>query len=61
MKITCFIDNLSAGGAQRQMVMLATLLQEAGHDVTILTYYPDDFFLNEIVDLFCTPYTTVIQ
>jgi glycosyltransferase involved in cell wall biosynthesis len=49
LKITCFIDNLSAGGAQRQMVMLAILLQEAGHRVTLLTYYPHDFFLDNIV------------
>ena len=50
MKITCFIDNLSAGGAQRQIVILATLLQKAGHEVTILTYYPHDFFLGEVVN-----------
>lgn len=45
MKITCLIDNLGAGGAQRQIVMLAKLLNEASHQVTILTYYPQDFFL----------------
>jgi glycosyltransferase involved in cell wall biosynthesis len=50
LKITCFIDNLSAGGAQRQIVMLSILLQKAGHKVTILTYYPHDFFLNEVVN-----------
>lgn len=50
MKITCFIDNLSAGGAQRQIVILATLLQKAGHEVTILTYYPHGFFLDEVVN-----------
>jgi len=50
MKIVCLIDNLSAGGAQRQMVMLAKLLKQNGHDITILTYYPHDFFLQEVLD-----------
>jgi len=48
VKVTCFIDNLCAGGAQKQIVSLAILLKEAGHSVTILTYYPQDFFLNEL-------------
>jgi glycosyltransferase involved in cell wall biosynthesis len=49
MKIVCLIDNLSAGGAQRQIVMLAKLLKQDGHDVTILTYYPQDFFLTKVL------------
>lgn len=50
MKITCFIDNLGAGGAQRQIIMLAKLLKKASHDVTILTYYPQDFFLPNVIN-----------
>ena len=49
MNITCIIDNLAAGGAQRQMCMLAILLREKGHKVTILTYHPQNFFLDEIL------------
>jgi len=50
MKITCLIDNLSAGGAQRQIVMLAKLLNKASHEVTVLTYYPQNFFLPDIIN-----------
>lgn len=44
MRITCVIDNLDSGGAQRQMTMLATLLKARGHIVRLLTYYPHDFY-----------------
>ncbi len=45
MKLTCLIDSLGSGGAQRQMAMLAVCLKERGLDVSILTYHPADFFL----------------
>lgn len=45
-KILCFIDNLSSGGAQRQMVVLASLLKERGYSVKLITYYPLDFYLS---------------
>ena len=48
MKITCFIDNLNAGGAQRQICNLAYLLKQKNHEVTILTYQPSKFFLNDL-------------
>lgn len=48
MKIICFIDNLGSGGAQRQMVNLAVGLKREGNQVTLLTYYPNDFFLDFI-------------
>lgn len=44
MRITCVIDSLVSGGAQRQMAMLATLLKARGHIVRLLTYYPHDFY-----------------
>ena len=44
MRITCVIDSLSSGGAQRQMVMLAVLLKERAHDVRLLTYHDNNFF-----------------
>ena len=42
--IVCFIDNLNAGGAQRQICYLAKFLKENGFNVTLLTYYNSDFF-----------------
>lgn len=44
MKINLFIDCLGAGGAQRQLVGLAVLLQEKGFDVKVSTYFKDDFY-----------------
>ncbi len=37
--ITCVIDSLHSGGAQRQMVYLVNLLAEKNHSVTLLTYH----------------------
>ena len=45
MKIILFTDSLGAGGAQRQLVGLARLLQEKQYDVTVLTYHKDEFYL----------------
>lgn len=43
--ILLFIDNLGAGGAQRQFVGLASLLQEKGYHVKVVTYYDQPFYL----------------
>ena len=43
-RILCLIESLGSGGAERQLVGLASLLKRRGHDVTVLTYYPDDFY-----------------
>lgn len=45
MKILCFIDTMGGGGAQRQMVTLAVTMVELGHEVEVLTYHPQDFFV----------------
>ncbi|HZO89649.1 MAG TPA: glycosyltransferase family 4 protein [Chthonomonadaceae bacterium] len=45
MRVTCFIDSLISGGAQRQLCTLAVLLKRRGIDVSLLTYQPFDFFL----------------
>ena len=45
MKIILFTDSLGAGGAQRQLVGLAKLLQEKRYDITVLTYHKDEFYL----------------
>ena len=47
-KILCLIDSLGAGGAQRQMVGLATLLKEKGYDVTVVIYHQNLFYADEL-------------
>lgn len=49
MKILCFIDNLGAGGAQRQLVGLAKMLTEHHYDV-LVAYYQNDFFFKSYLD-----------
>src|ERR1041385_205687 len=44
MRISCIIDHLGAGGAQRQLTSLGVFLQQTGHDVSFVTYHKDDFF-----------------
>lgn len=44
-KILCLVESLASGGAERQMVNLACLLQKNGFDVLLLCYYPNEFFL----------------
>lgn len=43
-KILCLIDGLGSGGAQKQLVGLATLLKIKGYDVTFVWYHNKDFF-----------------
>lgn len=47
-KIICFTSNLSGGGAEHQMSILANLLVERNYDVTIVTYntLPDHYILD---------------
>lgn len=45
MKIALLIDSLGSGGAQRQMINLATELSTKGHEVSLIRYYKDDFYL----------------
>lgn len=49
MKVLCFIDNLGAGGAQRQIVGLTSLLKENGVDAKICIYYHENFYENELI------------
>lgn len=44
MKILLFTDSLGAGGAQRQLVGLARMLQSSGHRVKVCTYFGADFY-----------------
>ncbi|WP_285269915.1 glycosyltransferase [Kaistella rhinocerotis] len=51
MKILLLIDSLGSGGAQRQMVTLASLLKEQGQNVSFLLYADEPFFQNEVENL----------
>ena len=54
-KILCFIDNLGPGGAQRQIVGLASFLKEKGYDVTI-AFYDDNRFYVDLLKTNGVPY-----
>jgi glycosyltransferase involved in cell wall biosynthesis len=45
MRITCLIDHLGSGGAQRQLCTLAAFMQRRGHQVSVVAYFAYDFFL----------------
>lgn len=47
-KILCLIDSLASGGAQRQMVGLASLLKGEGYDVKVVTYFDMPFYLSQL-------------
>jgi len=44
LNILLVINNLGSGGAQNQLTYLALGLQSRGHEVTVFTYHPQDFF-----------------
>ena len=48
MNIACLISSLRLGGAERQMLALASGLQSAGHKVTLITYHKEIFFEEEL-------------
>lgn len=48
MNFLFLIDNLGSGGAQRQVATLASLLQERGNRVTVVTYFKQDFFTSKL-------------
>ena len=47
MKLLFFIDNLSSGGAQRQITNLAILFKKKGNDVSILIYNNNNNFFGK--------------
>lgn len=49
--ILCFIESLEAGGAQRQLIALASLLKAKGHHPIFVTYHPDDFYADSLDSL----------
>lgn len=46
IKVDLLIDSLGPGGAQRQLVGLATFLKEKGYSVTVIYYHDIPFFLD---------------
>lgn len=48
-RILCLIDSLGAGGAQRQMVGLASFLKDRGYDVVVAFYHPEFFFADSLL------------
>ena len=46
MKITMLTESLGSGGAERQMCSLAVEMKRRGHDVQVITYFPDNFYLS---------------
>lgn len=49
MKILCVIDSLGSGGAQRQIVAIAKGIKARGHDVYMLVYHDENFYLEELL------------
>lgn len=47
-KIILFTDSLGSGGAQRQLVGLAVMLNEKGYDVKVATYFSQDFYKSDL-------------
>ena len=50
IKLLFIIDNLGAGGAQNQLTLLAGELDKKGYPITIVTYYPQQFFNYRLVN-----------
>lgn len=50
MKVLCFTDGLSSGGAERQLIGLSHYLQLRGYDVELLSYVKRDFYEDLIRD-----------
>lgn len=48
-RVLCLIDSFGPGGAQRQMVGLASFLKERGYDVITACYYDNRFFVGKLL------------
>ena len=45
LRVQLLVDQLECGGCQRQLVYLAVGLKRLGHQVQVLTYWPQAFFV----------------
>lgn len=50
MRIFFLIRDMTIGGAQRQLVLLASELRKQGHQVTVATFYPGGQLWNELTE-----------
>ena len=48
-KVLCLIDSLGPGGAQRQLVGLASFLKENDYDVTVAYYHDNRFYEDQLI------------
>jgi len=48
-RILCLVDSLGPGGAQRQLVGLATFLKEREYDVIVATYHDNRFYVDQLL------------
>lgn len=48
MQIICITENLGSGGAERQLIGLANLLQKQNHNVKFITYIKNQFYIDKI-------------
>ena len=48
MRVLLFIDSLTTGGAQRQLVGLAALLTAKGYQVSVATYFDEPFYAEDL-------------
>lgn len=48
MRFLCIIESLGSGGAERQLVGLASLLKKDGYEVAVMTYFPKDFYKDDL-------------
>lgn len=49
MFVLLFIDSLGPGGAQRQLVGLASFLKCKGYDVVVVCYYDNRFYVDKLL------------
>lgn len=65
MKIIFFIDDLTSGGAQRQMVNLAIAFRRECYSVSVITYYKRDYYkkslIEEGIEAKCFPETNAVK
>lgn len=45
----CLIDSLGPGGAQRQLVGLASFLKHEGYDVVVVCYHDNRFYVDKLI------------
>ena len=48
-RVLCIIDSLGPGGAQRQIVGLASFLKNNEYDVVVACYYDNRFYVDKLL------------